>query len=111
MKKITIALAVSLLATAFLAAAGFAAEGKGDESSTSCVEPVKGPLVEGNNGGAAINNGPRPNPAPMRAQVGKPVIDFEAHAYHNGKFRNVKLSDYKGQWVVLCFYPGDFTFV
>jgi peroxiredoxin len=28
-----------------------------------------------------------------------------------GGFKNVKLSDYKGKWVVLCFYPGDFTFV
>ena len=27
------------------------------------------------------------------------------------KVKNVKLSDYKGQWVVVCFYPGDFTFV
>ena len=25
--------------------------------------------------------------------------------------KNVKLSDYIGKWVVLCFYPGDFTFV
>jgi len=25
--------------------------------------------------------------------------------------REVKLSDYKGQWVVLYFYPADFTFV
>ena len=28
-----------------------------------------------------------------------------------GKFINVKLSDYLGKWVLLCFYPGDFTFV
>jgi peroxiredoxin (alkyl hydroperoxide reductase subunit C) len=26
-------------------------------------------------------------------------------------FKNIKLSDYRGKWVVLCFYPGDFTFV
>ncbi len=26
-------------------------------------------------------------------------------------FKNIKLSDYKGNWVVICFYPGDFTFV
>jgi alkyl hydroperoxide reductase subunit AhpC len=26
-------------------------------------------------------------------------------------FKPVKLSDYKGKWIVLCFYPGDFTFV
>jgi len=47
----------------------------------------------------------------MVARVGKPAPDFEASAYVDGAFRNIKLSDYKGQWVTLCFYPGDFTFV
>jgi peroxiredoxin (alkyl hydroperoxide reductase subunit C) len=46
------------------------------------------------------------------ARVGKEAPDFEASAYISGEgFKNVKLSDYRGQWVVLCFYPGDFTFV
>jgi len=46
------------------------------------------------------------------AQVGKSAPDFEAPAYVVGEgFENVKLSDYQGKWVVLCFYPGDFTFV
>lgn len=44
-------------------------------------------------------------------KVGKPAPLFEAQAYHNGKFTEVKLEDYKGKWVLLCFYPGDFTFV
>ncbi len=44
-------------------------------------------------------------------RVGKPAPLFEAQAYHNGKFTEVKLEDYKGKWVLLCFYPGDFTFV
>jgi len=44
-------------------------------------------------------------------KVGKPAPDFTAPAYHKGKFINVKLSDYLGKWVLLCFYPGDFTFV
>ena len=44
-------------------------------------------------------------------KVGKPAPDFTAPAYHKGKFTNVKLSDHLGKWVVLCFYPGDFTFV
>ena len=47
----------------------------------------------------------------MTAQVGKIAPDFEASAFVDGGFKNIKLSDYKGQWVVLCFYPGDFTFV
>jgi peroxiredoxin (alkyl hydroperoxide reductase subunit C) len=43
--------------------------------------------------------------------VGKEAPDFTAPAYHQGTFTNVRLSDYKGKWVLLCFYPGDFTFV
>ena len=37
--------------------------------------------------------------------------DFAAPGYHQGKFINLKLSEYLGKWVLLCFYPGDFTFV
>ena len=44
-------------------------------------------------------------------KVGHKAPDFEAPAYQGGKFGQVKLSDYLGKWVVLCFYPGDFTFV
>ena len=47
----------------------------------------------------------------MLARVGKPAPDFEASAFFEGGFKNVKLSDYKEKWVALCFYPGDFTFV
>ena len=44
-------------------------------------------------------------------RVGRKAPDFEAPAYHDGKFGQVKLSDYLGKWIFLCFYPGDFTFV
>jgi alkyl hydroperoxide reductase subunit AhpC len=47
----------------------------------------------------------------MHVTVGKEAPDFEASAYHEGGFKNVKLSDYRGKWIFLCFYPGDFTFV
>lgn len=47
----------------------------------------------------------------MEARVGKPAPDFETKAYVKGEIKSVKLSDYKGQWVMLYFYPGDFTFV
>lgn len=43
--------------------------------------------------------------------VGKPAPTFSAPAFFEGKFTSVNLEDYKGKWVVLCFYPGDFTFV
>ena len=45
------------------------------------------------------------------AKVGAKAPDFEAPAYYQGKFTTVKLSDFLGKWVLLCFYPGDFTFV
>jgi hypothetical protein len=44
-------------------------------------------------------------------KVGKPAPEFTASAYHNGKFMNYSLSEFKGKWLLLCFYPGDFTFV
>ena len=44
-------------------------------------------------------------------KAGKPAPDFTASAYYNGKFVNISLPEYKGKWVLLCFYPGDFTFV
>ena len=43
--------------------------------------------------------------------VGKPAPDFALEGYVNGDFANFKLSDYKGKWVALLFYPLDFTFV
>lgn len=47
----------------------------------------------------------------MGVTVGQKAPDFTAPAYYKGDFTAVKLSDYIGKWVVLCFYPGDFTFV
>ncbi len=48
---------------------------------------------------------------PSMVKVGKPAPDFAAPAYFQGKFANYNLSEFKGKWVLLCFYPGDFTFV
>lgn len=44
-------------------------------------------------------------------KVGKPAPSFTAPAFYEGKFTKVNLEDYRGKWVLLCFYPGDFTFV
>jgi hypothetical protein len=48
---------------------------------------------------------------PMTLHVGQKAPDFAAPAYYQGRFDTVKLSDYQGKWLLLCFYPGDFTFV
>jgi hypothetical protein len=47
----------------------------------------------------------------MSVQVAQKAPDFEAPAFHEGKFISIKLSESLGHWVLLCFYPGDFTFV
>lgn len=47
----------------------------------------------------------------MGVTVAMKAPDFTAPAYYKGKFSKVTLSEHLGKWVVLCFYPGDFTFV
>ena len=47
----------------------------------------------------------------MNVQVGKETPDFTAKAYYQGAAKEIKLSDYRGKWVMLCFYPADFTCV
>lgn len=82
------------------------------EPKDSCVEPAKGPILNiktehsSKDSAPAVKEGPK-----MTATVGKPAPDFETSAFVDGGFKNIKLSDYKGKWVLLCFYPGDFTFV
>ena len=48
---------------------------------------------------------------PVSVRVGQKGPEFTAPAYHRGTFSEVSLSDFAGKWVLLCFYPGDFTFV
>ena len=83
-----------------------------EEMKIGCARPTGGPVV-GN-----IKNKTEQKGKPIESKqeeimikVGQKAPDFTAPAYQNGKFINVKLSDYLGKWVVLCFYPGDFTFV
>jgi len=47
------------------------------------------------------------------AKVGKPAPDFNMPSTKDMATlkENVKLSDYKGKWLILLFYPLDFTFV
>ncbi|KAG0225530.1 Peroxiredoxin-2 [Actinomortierella wolfii] len=47
----------------------------------------------------------------MVARVGQTAPAFKATAVVDGAFKEVSLDDYKGQYVVLFFYPLDFTFV
>jgi len=83
------------------------------ELKDGCVKPVRGPIVpEPESTAPAMGMTPSQKEATMLARVGNEAIDFEANAFVAGAgFTPVKLSDYKGKWIVLCFYPGDFTFV
>ena len=44
-------------------------------------------------------------------QIGKPAPDFEMDGFYKGEKKKYELKDYKGKWVILFFYPLDFTFV
>jgi len=43
--------------------------------------------------------------------VGSQAPDFTLDAVQDGQFKQISLSDYKGKWLILFFYPLDFTFV
>jgi len=49
----------------------------------------------------------------MKVQIAAPAPSFEAEAYVPGEAdpRRISLDEYRGSWVVLFFYPRDFTFV
>ena len=82
------------------------------EKAMSCVQPAGGPLSPPNDKQHSTSeavNGHKEEK--MIARVGQAAPDFEASALVDGTFNNIKLSDFKDKWVVLCFYPGDFTFV
>ncbi len=47
----------------------------------------------------------------MSRIVGHPAPEFSLEALDNGQFTQLSLKDYKGKWLVVFFYPLDFTFV
>lgn len=82
------------------------------ELKEGCVKPARGPIAPAAPPAAPPGAAIAQEVSKMTARVGYEAPDFEANAFVAGQgFKPVKLSDYKGQWIVLCFYPGDFTFV
>lgn len=47
----------------------------------------------------------------MMVAINDKAPDFTEDAYVDDEIRKISLSDYRGKWVVLFFYPADFTFV
>ena len=82
----------------------------GEELDVKCARPTGGPV------GESVDTNDKEDEKIVKEEtgmikVGQKAPDFTAPAYHKGKFISVQLSEYLGKWVVLCFYPGDFTFV
>ena len=80
------------------------------EENTTCVEPAKGPILPPSDE-TETKKPELKEKIVMAPLVGNPAPDFEANGYFEGGFKTFKLSDFKGKWILLCFYPGDFTFV
>ena len=47
----------------------------------------------------------------INIEIGKRAPKFKADAFHNNKISEINLQDYKGKWIILLFYPADFTFI
>lgn len=43
--------------------------------------------------------------------INSKLPELSLKAFHKGEFRDIHLADYKGRWLLLMFYPADFTFV
>jgi peroxiredoxin (alkyl hydroperoxide reductase subunit C) len=85
-----------------------------EELKVGCARPTGGPVGEPAPDEIQDKDQERDNEKKevrTMIQIGKKAPDFTAPGYQKGKFINVTLSEYLGKWVVLCFYPGDFTFV
>ncbi|NCC12768.1 MAG: redoxin domain-containing protein [Spirochaetia bacterium] len=76
-----------------------------------CQRPKSGPVGVASKETDAAKQTTQSKEEMSMNKVGQKAPDFSAPAYYKGNFAEVKLSDYLGKWVVLCFYPGDFTFV
>jgi peroxiredoxin (alkyl hydroperoxide reductase subunit C) len=82
-----------------------------EEFKAGCARPTGGPVGEAESKSGKETNETVKKEVKSMVMIGRKAPDFEAPAYLEGKFVNVKLSEYLGKWVLLCFYPGDFTFV
>ena len=84
-----------------------------EEMKVGCARPTGGPVGDPAKD-ASQRSETKPEPKKEEGamiMVGQKAPDFAAPGYHQGKFISLSLSEYLGQWVLVCFYPGDFTFV
>ena len=81
-----------------------------EESGVGCSRPAGGPAGKSDHD-QANEIQTMEKEEPVMIKVGKKAQEFTASGFYKADFVSIKLSDYLGKWVVLCFYPGDFTFV
>ncbi|OEU54763.1 MAG: peroxiredoxin [Desulfobacterales bacterium C00003106] len=82
-----------------------------EEMKIACGKPTGAVVGEPEEDARKEDEGKTKEAVMTIAKIGAKAPDFQAPAFYEGKFQQIKLSDYAGKWVVLCFYPGDFTFV
>jgi len=82
-----------------------------EEFKAGCARPTGGPVGEPETEQSKDTTTTEIRKEKSMVMIGRKAPDFVAPAYLQGKFVNIKLSEYLGQWMLLCFYPGDFTFV
>lgn len=81
------------------------------ELKVGCARPTGGLIGEKQTDEAVQSEKTIKKEVKTMILIGRKAPDFSSPAYHNGKFITIQLSEYLGKWVLLCFYPGDFTFV
>jgi hypothetical protein len=82
--------------------------------AVTCTAKARGPIMPESgpeSAAPAESRIPSEEVKMQQARVGQKAPDFEAMGYIDGGFKRYMLSDYAGEWVMVCFYPGDFTFV
>jgi len=47
----------------------------------------------------------------FRPRVGEKIPSYSLKAFHNEEISSINIADYKDKWLVLFFYPADFTFI
>jgi len=82
-----------------------------EEMEVGCARPTGGPVGEEAPEEKVAEQPTVKKEVSTMIHVGEKAPDFAAPGYQKGKFISLKLSEYLGKWVLLCFYPGDFTFV
>ena len=82
-----------------------------EENKASCKRPAAVVAAMEDPASTVERETPKKEIQRMTIMVGRKAPDFTAPMYRQGTFGTVSLGEFLGKWAVVCFYPGDFTFV